>query len=297
MSLEAKLGKLKLKNPVILASGTFDKTIVNNLDINLLGAVTTKTITLEPRTGNPLPHIIKTKYGWLNSVGLKNPGIEKYLTEELPFWQKFDTEIITSIGGDTLDDYVTLAKKLNGQINTLEINISCPNIEKGGLSFGTDPKLIVKLVSKVRKVFSGNLIVKLTPNITNIKTASSAALEGGSDILNIANTYLGMEIDNKKKVAKLFRKTGGYCGPAIKPLALKNIYEVYKAYKCPIIGSGGITEFSDVLDFIMCGATAVSIGSSLYTDRTLPIKILNDFNHYIEKENISNLRKIKGVIK
>jgi dihydroorotate dehydrogenase (NAD+) catalytic subunit len=219
--MEIKLGKLKLKNPVILASGTFDRNIVKHINPNKLGGLITKTVTLQPRPGNPLPHIIKTKYGFINSVGLKNPGIKKYLKNDLPFWQKFATEIIPSIGGEEETDYIKLSKILNNQpVNAIEINISCPNIDSGGMAFGQDPQKAKRLIKKIRKVFKKNLIVKLSPNVTSITNIASACFEAGADILSIANTFLALEINNKKKKAKLHRKICGYSGPAIKPIIL-----------------------------------------------------------------------------
>lgn len=297
MNIETKLHNLVLKNPVVLASGTFDKSIINLIDINKLGGVVTKTITLQPREGNPLPHIVKTKYGFLNSVGLKNVGIKKYISDELPFWQKFNTVVITSIGGETIEEYIKLAKILNTQnIDALEVNISCPNVAHGGMSFGTNPKIIKKLVTGVRKNFSKTLIVKLTPNVTDIKETAKVAIVSGADVLSIANTFLGLEIDNKKKKSILHRITGGYSGPAIKPMALRAVYEVYKDQKCSIIGGGGITDFSDALDYVMCGASAVSIGSGMYFDRKLPEKIVTGFEKYFRDNNIDNINKIKGLI-
>ena len=287
-NLKIKLGKLTLKNPVILASGTFDRTITNRINVNLLGAITTKTITLRPMAGNPLPHIVRTRYGFLNSVGLKNQGLNKYLREELPFWQKFDVAIITSIGGHSEKEYVELSKNLNDKTQVIEVNVSCPNI-KNGLAFGTNPITLKRLVSKIRKVFHNTLIVKLTPNVTDIVIIAKAALDGGADVLSLTNTFLGLEIDMKKKKAKLFKKVGGYSGPAIKPLALRCVYEVYKQFKCPIIGGGGITDFEDALDFIMVGATAVSIGSGMYLEPKLPEKIAISFTKI-------NLKKTKGII-
>ena len=297
MNINTKLHKLILKNPVVLASGTFDRSITNQIDINKLGGIVTKTITLQPREGNPLPHIVKTKYGFLNSVGLKNVGVKKYITDELPFWQKFSTIVIPSIGGETIEEYIKLAKMLDTQnIKALEVNISCPNVAHGGMSFGTDSKIIKKLVTGVRKNFSKTLIVKLTPNVTNIKETAKIALSSEADILSIANTFLGLEIDNKKKKPILHRVTGGYSGPAIKPMALRAVYEVYKDSKCAIIGGGGITDFSDALDFVICGASAISIGSGMYLDRKLPEKIVTGFEKYFKENKIDNINKIKGKI-
>lgn len=297
MSLEIKLPKLKLKNPVVLASGTFDRSIVKLIDINKMGGLVTKTVTLQPRKGNPLPHIIKTKYGFLNSVGLKNIGIKKYIADELPFWQKFSTVVIPSIGGETIEEYIKLAKILETQhIKALEVNISCPNVARGGMSFGTDIKIIKKLVRSVRKNFSKTLIVKLTPNVTDIKEIAKVALRSGADVLSIANTFLGLEIDNKKRKAILHRKVGGYSGQGIKPMSLRAVYEVYKELKCNIIGGGGVSSFSDALDFVMCGATAISIGSGMYLDRQLPEKIVSGFEKYFKENKIDNIKKIRGII-
>jgi dihydroorotate dehydrogenase (NAD+) catalytic subunit len=292
--MEINLGNLKLKNSVILASGTFNRNITKQIDISKLGGLITKTITLQPRAGNPLPHIIKTKYGFLNSVGLKNSGIKKYLKDELSFWQKFDTEIIPSIGGEKESDYIKLAKILNAEsINAIEVNISCPNIDSGGMAFGQNPKIAKRLIKKIRKVFNKNLIVKLSPNVTSITDIAAACLEAGADILSIANTYLGLEIDNKKKKAKLHRKIGGYSGSAIKPISLRMVWEVYKKFHCPIIGGGGIENFDDVLDYIMCGATAIAIGSANYQNPKISEKIAIYFEKYFTKHK---LEKIKGNI-
>lgn len=288
--MKIKLGKLNLKNPVLLASGTFDRTITHFINPNNLGGVVTKTITVEPKMGNPLPHIIKTKYGFLNSVGLKNPGIKKYLKDELPFWQKFETEVIPSIGGENEKEYIELAEIFDRQkINAIEVNISCPNIDRGGLAFGTDPKIAGRLTKKIRKVFRKTLILKLSPNVTDINLIAKSVLKEGADVLTIGNTLLGMEIDNKNKKAKLYKKFGGYSGPAIKPIALRTVWQVYQKFKCPIIGCGGICDFDDAVDFIMVGASAVSIGSANYLDRKTAENIAQKFKNFDVERN-------KGII-
>lgn len=295
--MEINLVNLKLKNPVILASGTFDRSITHQIDPNRLGGLITKTVTCQPRQGNPLPHIIKTKYGFLNSVGLKNPGIKRYLKEELPFWQKFHTLIIPSIGGETEQEYLKLAGILQGQdLEAIEINISCPNVEKGGLSFGTNKAVIQRLIKKIRTKFKQTLIVKLTPNVSDITGLAKATLDGGADIISLTNTFLALEIDNKRKKAKLYRKVGGYSGPAIKPISLRMVWEVYKNLRCPIIGGGGIENFNDALDYIMVGATAISIGSANYLDPQISIKIVNGFEKYLKENKMKNLSQIRGII-
>ena len=291
-----KLGKLTLKNPVLLASGTFDKSIIHHIDINTLGGLITKTVTLKPREGNPLPHIIKTKYGYLNSVGLKNPGIKEYLSTELPFWQKFDIEIIPNIGGFCDDDYVKLAAIFNKiNINAIEINVSCPNVEKG-LSYGSDALLLSRLIKKIKKVCPKTIIVKLGSNVADISVLAKTAIGSGADVISLINTVLALEIDSVKKKAKLAKIIGGYSGPAIKPIALRNVWQVYKDHKYAIIGGGGISSFSDALDFVMCGATAISIGSGMYLDRQLPEKIVSGFEKYFLENKIDNIKEIRGII-
>lgn len=292
--IQTKIGSMILKNPVILASGTFDQSICSKIDINKLGAIVTKTITLKEKHGNPLPHIFKTKYGWLNSVGLKNPGIQKYLAQDLPFWRNYETEIITSIGGETEEEYIHLAKKLNGIIKNIEVNISCPNVTSGGMIFGTDPKLIRILISKIRQNFIGNLFVKLSPNVTDITQTAQAAMDAGADGLTVANTFLGLEIDRMKHKKIFDRVLAGYCGPAIKPMALKNVWQVWQKFKCPILASGGIENADDALDFIYAGASVVQIGSANYLNPQISVKIIEELEKYLIDHKIKSINQIKG---
>lgn len=276
------LDKFQLKNPVILSSGTFDRTITKYIDVSKLGAITTKTITVEPCKGNPLPHIIKTEFGFLNSVGLKNPGIKKYLSDELPFWISKKAEIIFSIGGETTTEYVKLAKILDDcEIKAIEVNVSCPNV-KGGLTFSENPQKLKELISKIREVFNRTLIVKLSPDVDDINLAADAALKGGADALTLVNTFRGLAINHKTGKFYFAKKIGGYSGPAIKPMALRIVFKVYKQFKCPIIGGGGITSTQDALDFLRVGAKAIFIGSANYVDPKISIKILAD----LKKEKI-----------
>lgn len=297
MILKTKLGKLILKNPVILASGTFDKNIAQKIDINQLGGLVTKTTTLKPRVGNPLPRIIKTKYGFINSDGWKNPGIYEYLKSELPFWQKFDTQVIPSIGGETIAEYAKLAEILAHQkISAIEVSISCPNVEKGGMTFGKNPKIAGSLIKRIRKKFRKTLIVKLAPNVTDICEIAGSVLKAGADVLTIANTYLALEIDNQKKKPKLHRIYGGYSGPAIKPLTLRIVRQIYQKLKCPIIASGGVVDWQDALDYFLVGASAAAVGSANYYDPATSIKIIRDLDDYFKKHQIKNLHQIKGVV-
>lgn len=271
MSLEVILGKLRLKNPVILASGTFDKSIAQKIDLNKIGGLVTKTITIRPRQGNHLPHIIKTKYGWLNSVGLKNPGLKKYLKEELPFWQKCDTHIFTSIGGESEKEYVDLARLLNGKTSSIEINVSCPNI--AAKTFDADALRLKKLILKIRKNFQGFIVVKLSPNVADIILSAKSAVEGGADALTIANTYLGLELVKSKPIFQ--RIFAGYSGGAIKPLTMRLVWQVSQVLQTPIIGSGGVESAQDVLDYISCGAKAVQIGSANFLNPEISVNIIN----------------------
>jgi len=269
---EIKLGNLKLKNPIILASGTFDRNIAEKINVNRLGGIVTKTITLEPRQGNPLPHIYKTRYGWLNSVGLKNVGLKKYLSDELPFWQKYDTEIFTSIGGENASEYIKLTKALNDKTSSIEVNVSCPNV--AGISFSNDPQRLRKLILDIRKNFKGFISVKLSPNIFDIILPAKAALDAGADALTIANTYQGLEFVRGKPI--FTRIFAGYSGGAIKPLTMWLVWQISHALKCQIIGSGGIENTQDVLDYLTCGAKAVQIGSANLLNPEISVKIINE---------------------
>lgn len=282
MKCSLKLGQLEIKNPIVLASGTFDRTITKHIDVSRLGAVTTKTLTLKPASGNPLPHIIKTEFGFINSVGLKNPGIKEYLRNELPFWHEQKAEVICSIGGENMTDFLLLAKILNDtDLRAIEINVSCPNVKTGSI-FSEDSKKLKELILKIRKLFQKTLIVKLSPNVTDIRLSAKAALSGGADVLTLVNTFRALAIHPKTGEFYFKRKIGGYSGPAIKPMALRAVYEVYNKYKCPIIGGGGIVSSQDAIDFLRVGAKAIFIGSANYIDPKISIKILED----LEKEKI-----------
>lgn len=272
MNLETKLGKLKLKNPVLLASGTFDKTITQKIDINKIGGLVTKTVTLKPRAGNPLPHIIKTKHGWLNSVGLKNQGIKQYLKKELPFWQKFDTHVFTSIGGENEKEYIQLARLLNDKTTQIEVNVSCPNI--AGSTFDSDPIRLKSLILKIRKNFQGFIVVKLSPNVPDIILSAKKAFDGGADALTIANTYYGLELTKSKPIfSRIF---AGYSGSAIKPLTMRLVWQVSHSLPIPIIACGGVENTQDVLDYLACGAKTIQIGSANFLNPKLSVNIINE---------------------
>jgi dihydroorotate dehydrogenase (NAD+) catalytic subunit len=264
-----KIGNLKLKNPIILASGTFDRGIADKIDLNKLGGIVTKTITLKPRKGNPLPHIFKTKYGWLNSVGWKNLGLKKYLAEELPFWQNFKTEIITSIGGFSFEEYIKITKILEQKkIKIIEIDVSCMNIDK------SDTTSDKKIISNIRKLFSGTIIVKLAPDIIDVCDNAKSAITAGAEALTIANTYPGLELVNGKPIFS--RKIAGYSGGAIKPLTMAMVWKVSQKFRCPIIASGGAENTQDVLDYLTVGAKAVQIGSANFLNPKISAKIVDE---------------------
>ncbi|MGA2667020.1 MAG: dihydroorotate dehydrogenase [Patescibacteria group bacterium] len=272
MNLNTRIGKLKLKNPIILASGTFDRGITTKIDINKLGGLVTKTITLKPREGNPLPHIFKTRYGWLNSVGLKNMGLKKYLTEELPFWKKYNTQIFTSIGGENTREYIKIAKSLESLVSSLEVNVSCPNVD--GLFFGADPRKLKNLISAIRKNFKGFIAVKLSPNVSDIILPAKVAMAGGADALIIANTYLGLELIKSKPVFQ--QVFAGYSGGAVKPLTMRLVWQTSHVLKCPVIASGGVENTQDVIDYLTAGAKAVQIGSANFLNPKVSVKIVDE---------------------
>lgn len=271
-----KIGKLQLKNPIILASGTFDRSIAKKIDVSKLGAIITKTVTPNPRAGNPLPHIYKTKYGFLNSVGWKNLGLKKYIAEELPFWQKLNAFVIPSVGGMSENDFYVISKALSDvlSITAVEVDLSCPTIHKE-IPFGSNPKIIKKITQKIKRIFSKTIIIKLTPNVTDISEIAKAAMDGGADAVTCANTYLALEFINQKPI--FARKFCGYSGPAIKPLTLAKVAQIHQKIKCPIIASGGIETYEDILDYKKAGAIAFQIGSANFSDPTTSIKILNRF--------------------
>jgi len=287
--LETEIAGIKMKNPVMVASGTFGfgKEYAEYIDLNKLGAIVTKSITLKPREGNPPPRLVETPAGMLNSIGLENPGIESFLAEELPFLAKFDTPIIVNIAGETVEEYAELAKILSREstVKGLEINISCPNVKKGGMSFGMDPKLTAEVIAQVRKsALSLPIIAKLTPNVTDITVIAKAAVEAGADALSAINTILGMAIDIETGKSRLGTLTGGLSGPAIKPIALRMVYEISHTVNVPVIGIGGIVSGQDAYEFILAGAKAVQVGTANFIDVEAPLKIIKELEAYLNKD-------------
>ncbi len=297
--LRVKLGPLELQTPFMAASGTFGfgEEYASLLDLQKLGALVVKGLTLRPRKGNPPPRIVETPAGMLNAIGLQNPGLDVFLSRELPRLKKSGTAVIVNIAGDTEEEYVTLARELSRAGNgvlALELNVSCPNVKKGGILFGTSPSILASLVEKVRPVCTLPLIVKLTPNVTDITEAARAAESSGADILSLVNTFLGMVIDVASRRPFLANETGGLSGPAIRPLAVRMVYDVYAAVKIPLIGMGGILTLEDSLQFFMAGAAAVAIGSANFPDPLTIPRLTGELNKYMKKEGIDSLEEIIG---
>ncbi|HPF43675.1 MAG TPA: dihydroorotate dehydrogenase [Syntrophomonadaceae bacterium] len=296
--LSVRLGPLKLNNPVTVASGTFGygSEYQDYLQIDQLGAVIVKGTTLEPRIGNLPPRIIETPSGMLNAIGLENPGIDVFLQQHLPWLREHQVSVILNIAGNTIDDYTRICSLTEGHqgIMAIELNISCPNVAKGGLQFGTDPDTVEQVVKAVKAVTSIPIIPKLSPNVTDIVQIAQAAKAGGADAISMINTLMGMAVDIKKRRPVLGNVFGGLSGPAIKPVALRMIYQVYKAVDIPILGGGGIMSTEDALEFIMVGATAISVGTGLFVNPLLPREIIDGLNQYMMENDLTSLEEIRG---
>ncbi|TET42699.1 MAG: dihydroorotate dehydrogenase [Elusimicrobia bacterium] len=300
-NLAIELAGISLKNPVMVASGTFGygEEYAQLVDLNRLGAIVAKTITLKPRLGNDPPRIVETASGVLNSIGLQNVGIDAFINEKLPFFREYDVPLIVSIAGETTDEYVQLAKILRGEkIDGLELNLSCPNIKYDKkLMFAQNPQATHQVVSRVRKAISLPLMVKLSPNVTDIASIAKVCEEAGADGVSLINTFTGMAIDIENRKPKIGQITGGLSGPAIKPIALRMVYEVHKAVRIPIIGMGGIMTAGDALEFIIAGAKAVAIGTGNFVDPLTPIKVIDGIREYMIKNKIKDIKSIVGSLK
>jgi dihydroorotate dehydrogenase (NAD+) catalytic subunit len=296
--MEVNIGGLKLKNPIMTASGTygFGREYSEYYDLSQLGAVVVKGLTLKPREGNKAPRIAETPAGILNSVGLQNPGIEAFLEEELPFLRQYNTAVIANIAGNTVDEYCKMAEKLGSLVDAIELNISCPNVKEGGVAFGTKCDSVFNITKSVKQHCKVPLIVKLSPNVTDITEIALAAEEAGADCLSLINTLLGMVIDINTKKPVLANVVGGLSGPAVKPVAVRMVYQVARVVKIPIIGMGGICSWQDAIEFILAGADAVAIGTYNFVNPYAPIEILEGIIKYLKKNNIGSLQDLKGKI-
>lgn len=298
-SLEVKLGKINLKNPVTVASGTFGygQEFLPYCDVAALGAVIVKGTTLEPRAGNPPPRITETPAGMLNAIGLENPGVEVFISDYLPRLVIMGATTIANIAGNTVDEYAEMARRLEtvaDHLLAIELNISCPNVKEGGMAFGTDPGMIREVTSAVSSQTSLPVIVKLSPNVTDIVSMALAAESGGASAVALINTLLGMAIDINKRQPVLANTFGGLSGPAIKPVALRMVYQVAKATEIPIMGEGGIMNYRDVLEFIMAGASCISVGTANFVNPGVTDQIIHDLTKWMEKEKVYSLEEIKG---
>ena len=297
MDLSVDLGGLRMINPVIAASGTFGYGLEYSslVDLNCLGAFSTKGLSLKPKTGNPVPRVIETSSGMLNSIGLENIGIDAFLTEKLIKIKNIDTCIIVNFFGDTCYEYVEMARALSDveRLDALEMNVSCPNLDKGGLQFSSDPIVLAELVSAVRKATKKFLIVKLSPNVTDITLLARAAENSGADALSVCNTFVGMSIDLKTRKPHLANKTGGLSGPAIKPLALNLVYKTSQRVKIPVIGIGGITSSDDAIEFLLAGAKAVQIGTANFIDPASTINVIDGIRKYCLSNGMKKLSELK----
>lgn len=302
--LEVEVGRIRMKNPVMTASGTFGygEEFSPFIDLNKLGAMVLKGITLKPKMGNPLPRISETPSGILNSVGLQNVGVEILIKEKLPYLQKFNTPVIINFSGDTIGEYVKLAGKLGEvsaetEIAGLEVNISCPNVKKGGMEWGTNPQSTYRLVNEIRKVTNLPLIVKLSPNVTDIRVIAQAAEEAGADAISLINTLVGMAIDINSRQPMLANIRGGLSGPAVKPVALWLVWQVFNTVDIPIIGMGGIMDAQDAVEFIIAGATSVSIGTASFINPHVTIDIIEGIEKYLIDNEIEDINEVVGSLK
>ena len=296
---KVNLSGLCLDNPIIPASGTFGYgyEFAEIYDINILGSFSFKGTTLEPRFGNPTPRIAECSAGMINSVGLQNPGVDKVIEEELPKLKKcFNKKVIANVGGFSIDEYVTVCERLDKeeQVGILEVNISCPNVHNGGMSFGTDPKMAYEVTKKVKEVTTKPVYVKLSPNVTDITAIAKACEDGGADGISLINTLLGMRINLNTRKCVIANKMGGFSGDAIFPVAVRMVYQVYEAVKIPIIGMGGVSSAKDVIEMMLAGATAVQIGAANLVNPCICKEIIEDLPKQMEKYNINSLESIIG---
>lgn len=297
--MQSNIAGVALKNPVTTASGTFGsgREYGEMIDLNKLGAITVKGVSNEAWKGNPVPRIAETKSGILNSIGLQNAGAKNFIEKDIPFLRQYDTKIIVNICGHTLSQYCEVAEKFTDcDIDLLELNISCPNVEKGGLNFGTDANTVEHVVRTVRNHVKHPLIVKLSPEVSDISEIAKAAVFGGADAISLINTLRGMKIDIHNRKPVLANKIGGYSGPGIMPIALRMVYEVCKSVDVPVIGMGGISTAEDAIEFIMAGAEAVAVGTANFYNPYAVLQIIDGINQYMKEKRISSLNEIRGCI-
>jgi len=287
-----------LKNPVLVASGTFGygNDVPDLSDVNRIGGIVTKSLSMKPRDGNPPDRIVETAGGMLNSIGLANIGVRHFISEKLPELRKYDTAIVANIAASSVDEYCDVLSLLEGEegIHAYEINISCPNVKEGGLSFGTNPAMTAEITRRLRKLTKRPLIIKLTPNVAHVSEFARVCAGEGADGVSLINTLVGMAIDHKKWTPKLSTVTGGLSGPAIKPVALRIVYEVSQVVDIPVVAIGGVTELADVLDFLAVGAVAVQVGTAIFADPTLPVRLVDELAAECRRRGFTSYEPLIG---
>ena len=301
MNTKVNLAGVELKNPVMVASGTFGSGAEYSefVDLNRLGAVVTKGVASVPWPGNPAPRIAETASGMLNAIGLQNPGIDLFSKRDLPFLEKFDTKVIVNVCGHSTEEYLDVVERLADEprVDMLEINISCPNVKEGGIAFGQDPRAVEAITKAVKAKAKQPIIMKLSPNVTDITVMAKAAEAGGADCLSLINTLTGMKIDIERQTFAIANKTGGLSGPAVKPVAVRMVYQVANAVKIPIIGMGGICTAEDAMEFILAGATAVSIGTANFTNPYTTVEVIDGIEAYMRRHGVEDINELIGLVK
>ncbi len=300
MKLSVDIAGVTLKNPVTVASGTFGSGMEYGelVDLNGLGAVTTKGVASVPWEGNPTPRIAETYGGMINAVGLQNPGIDVFCSRDIPYLKQYDTKIIVNVCGKSEREYVEVVERLSGEsVDLLEINVSCPNVKEGGIAFGQDPKALAHITEEVKKKAKQPVIMKLSPNVTDITVMAKAAEAAGADALSLINTLTGMKIDIQRRTFAVANKTGGLSGPAIKPVAVRMVYQVAQAVRIPIIGMGGIMRWEDAIEFLMAGASAVAVGTANFHNPYATREIVEGIRAFMEEKGIEDIHEIIGCVK
>ncbi|MCI9531220.1 MAG: dihydroorotate dehydrogenase [Lachnospiraceae bacterium] len=299
MKMAVNLAGVALKNPVMTASGTFGSgaEYADFVDLNQLGAVVTKGVASVPWEGNPAPRVAETYGGMLNAVGLQNPGIDLFVERDIPFLAKYDTRIVVNVCGKTKEDYCMVVERLADQpVDMLEINISCPNVKEGGIAFGQDPKAVEEITREVKKHARQPVVMKLSPNVTDITEMAKAAEAGGADALSLINTLTGMKIDIHRRAFAVANKTGGLSGPAIHPIAVRMVYEAAHAVKLPIIGMGGIASAEDAIEMLLAGATAIAVGTANFYNPLATVEIVNGIREYMERYGVADIQELIGAV-
>lgn len=298
--MNVTLAGIPFKNPVTTASGTFGSGVEYSdyVDLSELGAVTTKGVSSIPWPGNPTPRVVETYGGMLNAIGLQNPGVDVFVQRDIPFLRKYDTKIIVNVVGKTTQEYCAVVERLaECDVDMLEVNISCPNVKEGGIAFGQDPKCVEAITSELKKLAKQPIIMKLSPNVTDIAEMARAAEAGGADALSLINTLTGMKIDIHRRACLLANKTGGLSGPAIKPIAVRMVYQVAHAVKLPIIGMGGIACAEDALEFIMAGASMVAVGTANFINPSASLEVLRGIEEYMTQYKVNHISELIGCVK